>query len=220
MDIPPIPNQPKTFKFQERTFGQKNPVNRSFQPPWFANRTWLHYDETNELAYCHVCMVAHRDGKLSSSNLDKAFNINGFSNWKDASVSLKKHESSGCHHESVEKLVTLPEVTKDIGETLSNAHAEEKSDNRESLSKILSRLWFLGRQGLPIRGDGDENDRIYTQLLKLRGEDDSRVLEWLKQKNEKYTCAHVQNEMLQIMALSIPRDVAKDIRNCALFYHG
>ena len=62
MDILPVPNQPKTFKFQQRSFGQKNPVKRRFQSSWFANRTWLHYVEANDLAYCHVCMAAYSDG--------------------------------------------------------------------------------------------------------------------------------------------------------------
>ena len=86
MDIPPVPNQPKTFEFPLCSLGQKNPVTRSFQSSWFANRTWLHYDEANDLAYCHVCMAAYKDGKLNSSNLDKAFILNGFSNWKDAGL--------------------------------------------------------------------------------------------------------------------------------------
>ena len=33
--------------------------------------------------------VAYRDGKLNSSNLDKTFILNGFSNWKDATWPLK-----------------------------------------------------------------------------------------------------------------------------------
>ena len=45
-------------------------------------------------------MIAYRDGKLHSSNLDKAFILNGFSNWKDASWPLK-HDSSRCHLDSV-----------------------------------------------------------------------------------------------------------------------
>ena len=71
MDVPLFPNQPKTFKFPQRSFGQKNPVKRSFQSSWFANITWLRYDEANDIEYCHVCMVAYRDGKLNSSNLHK-----------------------------------------------------------------------------------------------------------------------------------------------------
>ena len=65
MDIPPVPNQPTIFKFPQRSFGKTNPVKKSFQASWFTNRTWLHYDEANDLAFCHICMVAHKDGKLS-----------------------------------------------------------------------------------------------------------------------------------------------------------
>ena len=122
-----------------------------------------------------------------------------------------------AHRDSVDKVITLPKTTKDIGETLSTKHSENKNDNRECLIKILSSLRFLGRQGLPIRGDGDDTDRNYTQLLTVRGEDDSRMLEWLKRKNEKYTCAEVQNEMLQIMALSMLRDISQNFRNSVYY---
>ena len=56
----------------------------------------MHYDEANDHAYCHVCMVAYRDGKLNSSNLDKAFILNGFFNWKDASVAFKNTTLPGA----------------------------------------------------------------------------------------------------------------------------
>ena len=31
MDIPPVPNQLKTFRFPQRCFGKTNPVKRSFK---------------------------------------------------------------------------------------------------------------------------------------------------------------------------------------------
>ena len=167
---------------------------------------------TSRFAMCAWLSIL-KDGHLNSNTLDKVFIINGFSNWKDASVAFKKHDSPKCHRDSVDKVTTLPKTIKDIGETLSTKHAENKNDNRKCLLKILSSLRCLGRQGLPIRGDGDETDRNYTRLLTLRGEDDSRMLEWLKRKNEKYTCFEVQNEMLQIMALSILGDISQNIRN-------
>lgn len=45
IQVPPVPNQPKTFRFPQRTFGVKKPEQRSFQPSWFDSRPWLHYDE-------------------------------------------------------------------------------------------------------------------------------------------------------------------------------
>lgn len=57
-----------------------------------------------------------------------------------------------------------------------------------------------------------ESDSNYMQLLQLRGEDDPKVLEWLKRKNEKYTCSDSQDEMMKIIALSILRDLAHTIK--------
>ena len=54
----------------------------------------------------------------------------------------------------MERAITLPKVTKDIGELLSEAHSKEKRDNRECLLKILSSVRFLARQGLALLGDG------------------------------------------------------------------
>ena len=60
--------------------------------------------------------------------------MNGFSNWKDASVAFKKHDSSKCHRDSVDVVITLLKTTKDIGETLSTKHAEDKNHNRDCCS--------------------------------------------------------------------------------------
>ena len=57
-----LPNQPTTFKFLQCSSGKTNPVKRSFQASWFTNRTWMHNDEANDLAFCHINMVAYKDG--------------------------------------------------------------------------------------------------------------------------------------------------------------
>ena len=49
------------------------------------------------------------------------------------------------------------------------------------------------------------------QLLKLRGEDDARIFEWLKKKTDKYTSVDIQNEMLKTMALHILRQITKSL---------
>ena len=54
-------------------------------------------------------------------------------------------------------------TTHDIGESLSTQHAKEKVVRRQCYLKFLSNLRFLARQGLPLRGDGDESDSYFTQ---------------------------------------------------------
>ena len=224
--MPPVQNQPKTFRFAQRSYGIKEPGQRSFQPSWFDSRPWMHYDESQDRAFCHLCMLAYRDRKLRNLNLDKAYILNGYSNGKEACVSFRKHEASKCHQESVLKVESLPKAFGDIGEKMSKTHSEEKSDNRDCLRKILSSIRFLARQGISLRGDDDESDGNgdddeidgnYTQILKACGEDDSRTIEWLKRKNDKYTCVGAQNEMIQIMTSSILRDIAQNIRNSVFF---
>ena len=39
------PNQSGNFKFPKRSFGQRNLELRAFNPQWFTQSPWLHYDE-------------------------------------------------------------------------------------------------------------------------------------------------------------------------------
>jgi len=110
-------------------------------------------DEARDLAFCHVCMVAKRDEKLKTNTLEKkTYILTGFSNWKDAGRCFRQHEMSDCHPEAIEKVVTLPKVTKDVGEMLSKANMKEKEDNRECLLTILSSIRFLAQQGIALMG--------------------------------------------------------------------
>ena len=97
----------------------------------------------------------------------------GYTNWKDASVKFNNHEKSRCHKDAVSKTVTVPASRRDIGETLSSQLAKEKLERRQCFLKVMSSVRYLTRQALPIRGDGDESNSNYMQILKLRSEDDA-----------------------------------------------
>lgn len=115
------------------------------------------------------------------------------------------------------KVVTLPATTVDVAEALSVQHQREKLERRQCFLKVLSNARFLARQGLPLRGHGDECDSNFLQLLKLRGEDDPRVALWLRKKTDKYTSADIQNEILKTMALHVLRHVADSVRSAPFF---
>ena len=131
-----------------------------------------------------------------------SFVIKGFTNWKDATRFFVKHESCGFHKQAVAALAKKA----DIGEILSKQHALEKSSNRIYLLKVLSSLRFLARQGLPLRGDGDERDSNFYQLLLLRG-DDSTIQPMLERPQLKYTSPEMQNEFVSIMANIVLRTI-------------
>ena len=85
--------------------------------------------------------------------------------------------------------MTLPKETKDVGEMLSQEYADEKKENCECLLKILSNIRFLALQGMALRCDGDESDSNFLQMMKLRGEDDSKRLNGWRKKKQISTLA-------------------------------
>ena len=87
---------------------------------------------------------------------DASFVSKGFSNWKDGTIEFKNHEASASHKEALQVVIVLPTTCPDIGDMMSKQHADMKKFNRECFLKVLSNLQFLARQGIAIRGDGDE----------------------------------------------------------------
>jgi len=84
------------------------------------------------------------------------------------------------------------------------------------LLKILQNIHFLGRQGIALRGHYDLESN-FMQLLNLRACDDHKIVDWLKNKLDKYTSTEIQNEMLQVLAFL--RDIAKKSSKCFIFYY-
>ena len=210
------PNQPATLSFPKRTFGKKQPVKRAFQRSWFKTWSWLHYDEATDASFCYYCGKANQEGKLKATNKDVAFIIKGFTNWKDATDCFRRHEQSKCHSESLELMVKLPNAVHDIGEALSNAHALGKSTNRKILLKILQNTQFLTRQGIALQGH-DEKESNFLQLFKLRECDNHDMNSWLEKKGDKYLSPDIQNELIQLMLLSILRSIARSVQGARYF---
>lgn len=76
---------------------------------------------------------------------EKAFISDGFKNWKKATIKFREHDNSDCHREAVERVKSLPQITKDIGESLSEQHEDQKRENRMYLIKVLSTIKYLAR---------------------------------------------------------------------------
>ena len=214
------PNQPTSFAFPKREFGKARIVKRSFQSSWFARWPWLHYDCSRDSAFCHVCVKAVKEAKmrLTSGNVkDSTFISGGFHNWKDAIPVFTSHNQTTTHKTATEVVVTLPHTTDDVGELLSSAHAQEKHANRMWLVKVFENILFLARQGLAMRGHGDDADSNFMQLVRLRAIDNPQFLTWIERKTNKYTSPQVQNELINVMAQSIVRNIASSIRKAKYF---
>ena len=173
--------------------------------------------ENGDKAFYYICTKVFTEKKLSAFCKELTYISNGYTNWKDAINNFTLHEKSKCHAESVLKIVTVPKTMKDVGECLSSQHAKEKSERRQLFMKILQNIAFLAHQGLPLRGDGSEDNSNYIQLLNLRAIDDPQITEWLHKRSVKYTSPAIQNEILKIMALKIIRKIAVSLQGSDFF---
>ncbi len=124
-------------------------MHRSCQKTWLEQWPWLLYCEGKDVLFCSVCVRALKFKRISKSRGDLAFTVKGFSNWKDGTLGIKKHEVSGSHKDALQVMVVIPSTCCDVGDMLVKQHKQEKKDNRQCLLKILSNVQFLARQGLP-----------------------------------------------------------------------
>ena len=119
---------------------------------------------------------------------DSAFISSVYSNWKDGTASFSSHDKTEMQKQTMEVVVTLPRTTKDVNESLSSSHAAEKGINRQCLIRFAENIRYLARQGLALRGDGDESDSNFMQLACLRRDDYCPQFgSQLELKTNKYT---------------------------------
>ena len=101
---------------------------------------------------------------------------------------------------------------------LSSQLSRDRLQRRKCLLKLLSNARFLARQGLAFCGDKDESDTNFIRLIHLRSEDIAMLVDWIKQKADKYTCGDMQNEMVKVMALRVLREIAASIQSAPFFF--
>ena len=104
---------------------------------------------------------------------------------------------------------------------------KKKEVNRAYLRKVLENIIFLARQGLPMRVNwvptegsedgGSEQHTNFHQLLLLHAKDDPSIIDIMKCRTRKYTDHHIQNELLQILALDHLHKIARNIRESGYF---
>ena len=146
-----------------------------------------------------------------STKLEMAFIETGFTNWKKAIAKFKDHEDSSCHREAI-NVSEIAERNTNLPEMFDSKLTYQKFDNRQAFLEILKSIRYLGRQGLPLRGH-DDSQGNFMQLMMSKARNNTNIRAWLEKKKEKYTDHHIQNEIFKTMALSILRDITKNIES-------
>ena len=77
--------------------------------------------------------------------------------------------------------------------------------------KILQNVVYLGRQGLKLRGDGDDKSGNFCRLILLRALVDSSLLKWINKSYGRHMSSTSQNEILKLLALKLLSKIVSDI---------
>ena len=88
--------------------------------------------------------------------------------------------------------------------------AKEQTNYRQYLLKIFISLKFIGQQGLAVHGHTSNTGNL-EQLFLLRAEDDNILKDWMM-RSRNWTSHDILNEMLQIMAHDILRQLVGKAR--------
>ena len=188
---------------------QQHRRKRKFLPSWVQKWTWLVYDSACDVAKCKTCLKA-AELKLfrADKRQDDAFVSRGFRNWDKGPERFKVHEASGFHREGVANLAAVA-GNRSVDTKLSAQVAEEQALARDALTTIFTSLRFLATQNIAVRGHAHD-DGNFVQLLKLRSEDKRSVRRWLTKRNN-WTSDTIQNEILQMFAHDVQRQIVSDI---------
>jgi hypothetical protein len=183
---------------------------RKFRPEWFKQYPWLTACLTKKKVFCLPCRYIYLNKLLIfSKNSSLAFMEDGFNTWRKATKWFRDHEGSLSHREATMKLIAIGQPA--LPQLFSGQIRRQQESRRKSLLSQLSGLRYLLRQGLAIRGHGDDQQGNLKQLLLMMShESDSSIVGWLQEK--KYMSPEIINEQIAIMGHSVLRTLLGKIK--------
>jgi len=147
-EIISTPNQPKML-FPSKTYARKE---RRFKHEYFSKYPWLHWNNRNEVVFCYICRNVTALGfRLMYGKDEIAFDVKGFSNWKEPLTDFKNHEESAKHREFTSRWIHHTKG-KNIDTRLIEQVKEYQKINREALHAVglITSLQYLAQQGLSL----------------------------------------------------------------------
>lgn len=137
----------------------------------------------------------------------------GFSNWKHGAQRMKSHLKSTLHLDCAE---ALNAGNINVSQ-LSTYYLKQMMDNRTALRKIFSTLQILAKQGLPVRGDKNDEKSNFIAFIKGRAEDVEESQSWLKRDGYKWLHHETLNEIFDLIATTVFLEIMEEIRKAEYF---
>lgn len=186
---------------------------------WKKQYPWLQLNENND-GICTTCteackrkLIINLDSRAICSK--QTWVEKGFSNWKHCMERLRTHVSSTFHRDCAEALSNVTSIN--VSQQLSTSHFKQMMNNRTALRTMFSTLRVLGKQGLPFRGDNNDEKSNFMAFINARAEDVPELKSWLQRDGHKWLHNLIQNEILDLMASTVLSEIMADIKEAEYF---
>ncbi|KAK3922747.1 Zinc finger MYM-type protein 1 [Frankliniella fusca] len=210
LHIPAVPYQPAAASIPPYVDNRRK---HNFIQHWYKDFPWLHY-EAPKGALCFTCLRADRNSLVPQCiKKEPAFVTDGVFKWKEGAKRFANHENSQYHKAAVHATLSLGSTP--VSAQISSTQNRQQAEARVALRAIFTTLQKLAQQGLAIRGKTMENSNL-LQMLELRAQDITELDSWLKRR-VKFLSPEVQNEILELMAHQVLRDVISEVKKCGKY---
>lgn len=207
---------------------------RHFNSDWYKQYPHLEYSISNDAAFCFVCSLFPKGPNRPSANL--SWSQYGVRNWdkmksrgKNKTGKLESHFSSLAHKSSLIDFSNFSINSNHIDKLLNKENrkyaiqvCKQKEFHKYVIQILFDVTRTLARQGLPFRGDGDEKNGNFYQIISLISRYRPTMKLWLEE--EKFRPYHVtymshesQDEFIQLLATETKKSIVHDIIEAGIY---
>lgn len=185
-------------------------------------REWLIYSVAKDKIYCFCCRLFGTETISVSSS-------SGYSDWKNMSVYLSRHEKSLNHIKATQSWQELSHrlhLNKTIDEENQRLIRAETEHWNEVLKRLLCIVQFLASQGLAFRGKSDvlfeDNNGNFLKLVEYIAKFDVVLAEHLRRKSSGetrtlYLSKTIQNEFISLISKEIKEKILSSLKEAVYF---
>lgn len=227
------PHQPKLAKFPTNTDISQG-KQRQFNSLWFKEYPHLEYSLIKDAAFCFICSLFPNGSNRSYS--DSAWTEVGVRAWhKMKGRGIKKpgklvqHFTSNTHKSALLDFSNFLNSSNHIDCILNKQNREQEIQDKyqqqfhqEVLTILFDVTRTLARQGLAFRGDENEENSNFNQILLLLSRYNPILKKWLENKafrkhNVTYLSHQSQNEFIDLLSAEIKKKVIAEIKEADVY---
>ncbi|KAL4083558.1 hypothetical protein QTP88_028874 [Uroleucon formosanum] len=227
------PHQPKLTSYPRNKSINTN-KQRQFSSRWYIEFPLLEYSIEKDSAYCFVCFLFPNGPDREFS--DNAWVTEGVRVWhkmksrgKNKPGKLSEHFSCSAHKAALRDYCNFMKTSCHIDVLFDQANREKsiqiqhkREYNKQVIKILMDTTRTLARQGLAFRGDGDDKNGNFIQIVELLSRHCNVIKTWLDNKSMRpyhvtYLGSRSQNEFIELLSSETRNRVIEEVKNAEIY---